>query len=159
MRARTELTWDSDTVEFPHEVRSALSFGKLGVLSADSLEGYAAKRFAHVTGKAKPSGRSHSAMGLCLSAGGFFRRVEHARSLAGLFYLSSSGAADLRPNFRRRARRLAPPRGNTRARAWRRSWLAPPAGRPPGHPHPTLLPQTHMGLKTATVMEGCSSLS
>jgi hypothetical protein len=78
MRRRTKLTWDSDTVKFPHEMRAALGVGKAGVLPTDSLKGYATKRFAHVTGNAKSSGGSHSAMSLSLNSGSFGRRVEHA---------------------------------------------------------------------------------
>lgn len=89
MPRRTELTWDSDTVEFPHEMRAALGVGKLGVLPADSLEGDATKRFAHVTGNAKSGGRSHSAMGFGLNAGGFWRRVEHGEGVAGMAGLRS----------------------------------------------------------------------
>lgn len=78
MRRRTELTWDSDTVEFPHELRPTLGVGKLGVLTADPRKCHATKGFAHVTGNAKSSGGSHSTMSLSLNSGSLRRRVEHA---------------------------------------------------------------------------------
>lgn len=84
MRRRIELIWDSDTVEFPNEMRAALCIGKLGVLSVDPRESYATKRFAHVTGDPKASGWSHSAMSFGLNAGSLWRRVEHDGSVAGM---------------------------------------------------------------------------
>ena len=84
MRRRTELIWDSDTVEFPNEMRAAQGIGKLGVLSVDPRESYATKRFAYITGDPKSSGWSHPAMSFGLNAGSFWRCVEHGGSVAGM---------------------------------------------------------------------------
>ena len=75
---RTELTWNSDTIELPYELRATLRLGKLGMLPADALSRQSAKGITHLTSHTKSDSGSHPAMHVRLHARCFRCCIKHS---------------------------------------------------------------------------------